>query len=82
MKKFIRANSNRDWIHSDTVNELIKGMNAREKRMVGKIANSKDMLSYIGAVADTLETLNVAVTESFDAFISEGIENIGLYDWD
>lgn len=79
MKKVIRANSNRDWIHSDSVNDLMKGMNAREKRMVGKIANSEDMLSYIGAVADTLETLGVNVTKSFDAFISEGLENFGLY---
>ena len=83
MKKVIKCSSaydkNIDWLRSDEVNEYVKGCTPREKRLFGKIANSKNIAEYLGAVVDTVDVLNANISDSFSKFLDEALE---VLDWE
>lgn len=78
MKKVIKcsdiSNKGRNWLSSDEVNSLIKGCTAREKRLIGKIANSRRPAEYLWAMIDTIEMLESSISDSFDNFLSRAAE--------
>lgn len=78
MKKVIKcsdiSNKGRNWLASDEVNNLMKGCTPREKRLIGKIANSKNPFEYLGAVIDTVDVLVVDLSDSFSEFLNEALE--------
>lgn len=78
MKKVIKcsdiSNKGRNWLASDEVANLMKGCTPREKRLIGKIANSSNIKEYLGAVIDTVDVLNADISNSFDTFLNEALE--------
>ena len=78
MKMYVKCASNRamSWLNSDRVDELMKGMTAQEKRIVGKIANSGVVESYVGGIIDCIDVMKVDVSDAFDTFLSEFVEYI------
>ena len=51
-------------------------MYAREKRMVGKIANAGVIESYVLGVVDSIDLFRSEVSPAFDTFLSELMERI------
>lgn len=76
MKKYVASSSNsfRSWIVSKEVDALMKDMDAREKRLVGKIMNSSDPNIYVAGLVDAMDIFQVDCTDAFDAFMQEFVE--------
>ena len=64
MKRYVKSatNSTMAWINSDYVNDLMKEMTAKEKRLIGRFANVEDMASYFDGVADAIKEINKSIT--------------------
>lgn len=77
MKKVIRAsisNAGREWINSSEMNYLLEECTDTEKKLVGKIINSRDPKSYADAVADTLIILDARMTGEFTDILNKCLE--------
>lgn len=79
MKRFIKSSTTAtsemmNWLRSDEVGEMMKTMTGQERRIIGKIANSTDPTTYIGAIADLIGILNPGISDSFDNFMSMAVE--------
>lgn len=77
MKQYIRcSNELSEWLRSPEVEDLMHDMYAREKRMVGKIANAGVIESYVLGVVDSIDLFRSEVSPAFDTFLSELMERI------
>ena len=78
MKRYVKSatNSTMAWFNSDYVNDLMKEMTAKEKRLIGRFANVEDMASYFDGVADAIELLGGKVSKAFDKFMNELAERV------
>ena len=79
MKRIVRCSkdltvSQEEWLYSDEVSNLMKGMNTSEKRMVGRMRNSTDCSQYVRAVIDMIVVMGVDISESFDTFLDKASE--------
>ena len=79
MKRVIRCNdtltaAQSNWLSSDEVADLMKGMSTSEKRMVGKMRNSTDCSQNVRAVIDMVIVMGVDISESFDTFLDKASE--------
>lgn len=79
MKRFMKCNSDltafqSDWLHSDEVSTMMKGMSTSEKRMVGRMRNSTDCSQYVRAVIDMIVVMGVDISASFDKFLDKASE--------
>ena len=78
MKRYVKSatNSTMAWINSDHVNELMEQMTAKEKRLIGRLANVEDMAGYFDGVADAMELLDAKFSSAFDTFMNELSERV------
>ena len=79
MKRIVRCSNEltveaNNWLHSDEVANLMKGMNSSEKRMVGRMRNSTDCSQYTRAVIDMVVVMGLDITDSFDTFLYKASE--------
>ena len=75
MKKYIRSsemtNGLRAWLNSERVDNLMYEMDSREKRLVGKISNAKDVEAYVAGLLDACEVFGSYMSSAFDTFLTE-----------
>lgn len=80
MKKYVKAtemsNSLRNWLASDEVEELMKKMSRSEKRIIGKIANAKEVEGYVQGICDMLDMYELNVSDAFDLFLNHLVEEL------
>lgn len=81
MKKYIKSsdmkNGLRNWLASDEVEKLMKGMSRSEKRIVGKIANvGGDAESYVFGICDAIDMYEIRMSDAFESFMSHVIEEM------
>lgn len=80
MKKYIKSsdmkNGLRNWLASDEVEELMKGMSRSEKRIIGKISNAAEVEGYVQGVCDMLDMYELNVSNAFDLFLNHLVEEI------
>ena len=78
MKRYVKSSTNglMNWFRSDAVDELMKDMDPKEKRVIGRLANAADMDNYFHGMVETLEMLEVHVTPAFETFIQEFAERM------
>lgn len=80
MKRMIRcsdmSSESRKWITSEEVDELLKGCSPNEKRLVAKLAQSSSPVEYLFGLTDTIELLDVDVSEEFQEILVQAIEKI------
>lgn len=81
MKKYVKSNnisnSLRNWLASDEVEELMKGMSRSEKRMVGKISQvNGDIESYVFGICDAIDMYELNVSNAFDLFLRHLVEEL------
>lgn len=67
------SNKGREWLASEEVDNLVKSCTPREKRLIGKMSNSTDLRLYLDAMTDTLDVLDVEVSDSFDEFLKKAL---------
>ena len=80
MKRYVQCSdpSNRlmTWFRGEEVDELMKDMKPREKQMIGKLANAKDIESYFYGMVDTLGNFGAQYSDAFDTFLMKFAEMI------
>lgn len=78
MKRYVKSSTNElmKWFRSDAVDELMKGMSRSEKRIIGRLANAADIDNYFYGMVETLEMLEVHVSDAFETFIQEFAERM------
>lgn len=80
MKKFVKSSSDsisvraRNWLAGNEVDEIMKECTAREKRIIGRLANSRDPKQYLEALVDSVDILQVNISSSFDKFLQDALE--------
>lgn len=80
MKRYIKSsdmkNSLRNWLASDEVEELMKGMSRSEKRIIGKISNAAEVEGYVQGICDMLDMYELNVSNAFDLFLNHLVEEL------
>lgn len=80
MKKYVKSsnisNSLRNWLASDEVEELMKGMSRSEKRIIGKVSNATQVEGYVQGICDMLDMYELNVSNAFDLFLNHLLEEL------
>lgn len=78
MKRYVQCSSNKltGWLQSPDVDDLVSEMDAREKRLVGKIANAGVLESYVLGIVDSIDLLRSEISPAFDTFLSMLVERM------
>lgn len=77
MRRYIQcSNRTTEWLQSPEVDDLVSEMTAREKRLVGKIANAGVLESYVLGIVDSIDLLRSEISPAFDTFLSMLLERM------
>lgn len=64
------------WLRSEEVDELMRTMDPKEKRAIGRMADSDDMPNYFDGLTDALDLFGIGTSASFSRFLNELAERL------